>query len=792
MYEDYRIKRITVNSFRGISYESSIDFGNITILCGENGTGKSSFVNAFEYLFSKELDFLKRDTIEKEESIIHNGNTKEDIGINVCFENGKTLEYGKKPKDPEIKEIINNDYVKSASFILNRRNLLKFVEGNRSDRYNAVMDLCGFNKLKRYQSTFSSTFKDINKEFENKLNEYDDRLGKLSQIIVKNYDAKYEESIFELNKIIERNGLDLIDDDTNISEYLVKLHIDSDDYLSRAKREFDLIFDEINKDDLDLELKDLLSEYDNVVYDNFKSTNELIALLDKSYDYIETNTPEKCPVCDSDMDENILGTINNKRNLLKEKDKQFSHWKHEFNKYLSKLNVFIRDLEDLDANILKLKSKDSNNELNISFNNERLILGNLYSDLNDLINTGEKINVNESLFREIHEKVTLFKEKLYKYFEENNDNSDLFIINNALVELSKIKDLEVQISNLDSRRLVAKKALDTFTKSKEEFINGIINDIKDDIKIFYNHIHKGDAITSPDIRLTGANHLEVFLDSFGKSVDPRSFASEGHLDSLGLCIFLAFNKKFNPIPLIILDDVVATVDMGHKEKIARLLIEELDDYQIFITTHSKLWAEQLRRLANIKQGRQPKNYEIISWNKKEGPILAIPIDSEEKIDKYLNPDHYDLNAAGNTARRYLEYILKQICRANKLEIPYEDKPQCEDFYNKASSHINKTAKTTSFEGYYKDLWEELRKTKFMANILSHDNIDFDEISYNEVRDFCNAVINLRKEVTCKYHQNNYIVFDKSRKSMTCSKDDCKFIIDMNTFKFENDENENNK
>ena len=786
MYKDYRIDKITVNSFRGISYESSINFKDVTILCGENGTGKSSFVNAFEYLFSNELDFLKRDTIEKEESIIHNGNTKEDIGIKLCFENGKTLEYGKKPKDPDLKELVSNDYIKNASFILNRRNLLKFVEGNRSDRYIAVMDLCGFNKLKRYQSTFSSTFKDIDKEFEKKLNEYDDRLGKFSQIIVDNPDAKYEESISELNKIIKRNDLELIDDDTDISEYLVNLHLDADDYLSSTKREFDLIFDEMNKDDLDLELKKLLSEYDNVVYDNFKSTNDLIALLDKSYDYIESNNLEKCPVCNSDIDDNLLDIINKNRKILKEKDNEFSQWKHGFNKYLSNLKIFIQDLEDLDGNILKLKSKDSGNELlNIGFNKERLILGNLYSDLNDLINTGEKINVNESLFNDINEKIILLKGNLEKYYEENNDNSDLFIINNALLELSKIKDLEVQISNLDSKRLVAEKALNTFTKSKEEFITGIINEIKEDIKVFYDYIHKDDAITSPDIKLTGVNHLEVFLDSFGKSVDPRSFASEGHLDSLGLCIFLAFNKKFSKIPLIILDDVIATVDMGHKEKIARLLIEELDDYQIFITTHSKLWAEQLKRLTNIS-GRKAKSYEIISWNKREGPILAKPIDSEKRIEQYLNPDYYDLNAAGNTARRYLEYILKQICRANKLEIPYEDKPQCESFYSKAYSHIKKATKGTSFEKYYMDIWNELEKTKFMANVLSHDNINFDEISYIEVKDFCDAVINLRKEVTCDNH-DFYIVFDKSLKSITCSNSKCDLLIDMKTFKFEDDE-----
>ena len=33
-----------------------------------------------------------------------------------------------------------------------------------------------------------------------------------------------------------------------------------------------------------------------------------------------------------------------------------------------------------------------------------------------------------------------------------------------------IKDLEAEISNLELKRLVAKKALDTYTKSKEDFI----------------------------------------------------------------------------------------------------------------------------------------------------------------------------------------------------------------------------------------------------------------------------------------------------------------------------------
>ena len=98
MYEDYKIDNITVSFFRGISYESTIDFKDITILCGENGTGKSSFVNAFEYAFSKNLDFLRRDTIDKESSVVHSGNTKEDIVIEIFFANENPLNMGKRPK----------------------------------------------------------------------------------------------------------------------------------------------------------------------------------------------------------------------------------------------------------------------------------------------------------------------------------------------------------------------------------------------------------------------------------------------------------------------------------------------------------------------------------------------------------------------------------------------------------------------------------------------------------------------------------------------------------------------
>ena len=65
----------------------------------------------------------------------------------------------------------------------------------------------------------------------------------------------------------------------------------------------------------------------------------------------------------------------------------------------------------------------------------------------------------------------------------------------------------------------------------------------------------------------------------------------------------------------------------------------------------------------------------------------------------------------------------------------------------------------------------------MANVLSHDNLNFDEVSYSEVKNFCDAVINLRKAVTCK-KDGYFMIFDKKEKRLKCSGGRCSESLDM--------------
>lgn len=92
------VSSLSVKYFKGVADEQTIEFtknNKIVVLLGENGTGKSSFVNALEYLFRKKLDILKPSTVDKK-SFIHKGHSDDDweIQLNLGHENIKLNDSG--------------------------------------------------------------------------------------------------------------------------------------------------------------------------------------------------------------------------------------------------------------------------------------------------------------------------------------------------------------------------------------------------------------------------------------------------------------------------------------------------------------------------------------------------------------------------------------------------------------------------------------------------------------------------------------------------------------------------
>ena len=710
-----KAKNLTVKSFRGINDEISLDLEDFTIISGENGMGKSSFVNSLEYLFVKKLGFLARSTIKKT-AYVNENSKKGDVSIELDFEDDEfiRLKGTRKSHSPAFDSILENSYVKNASFIIDRERLLKFIDGTSGNRYKAVMDLLGIKKLDQIQSILSPAIKELNNELSIKVASYERDLNTLEDLInsknsasqsimqmkefndsflkdieeskkqnaedieklskLKNqFDDECKKFVDDINNDLSMKNLELIDNDTDIEGYKRKLYSSSIFSVDNKIDDFNKAYNNLNVN-LKSDLDEVLREYENVASDNLKSSKYLVKTLETSMDYIKLTNSDTCPICNNSIDaENIVNEITQKISQINSSNDAFKIWQKNLKKFLKVLADEIKHYERLNLIVDEINELTKDNIVPVDLE--------MLSDLQDYLKQFSEFKKQPSdfnifNFNELYDNVNEVKDKV-ELASSNPEKDEYIKIIDKLTELNIFKESNIDVTSLDnqikqreieiqkktqeiSRRElestnlerqifqyeediqkiedelenfddslqkieerveIAEKTFEIFTETKEEYIDNMLSDIRDDIRYFYDYIHQDDQIMSPDMVVSGAKKIDVTLDSFGDDVDSRSFASEGHLDTLGLCIFLAFNKHFNSLSLMVLDDVLSTVDMTHKERIAKLLMEEFEDYQFIITAHNKNWVDLLENICD-ESGRNNIVYEIDDWSLEEGPVIS--------------------------------------------------------------------------------------------------------------------------------------------------------------------------
>ncbi len=346
--------------------------------------------------------------------------------------------------------------------------------------------------------------------------------------------------------------------------------------------------------------------------------------------------------------------------------------------------------------------------------------------------------------------------------------------------ISEVTKAKKSLKAEEKHRSLGKKVYQTFSKVKKTKINEIYESITGNVNTFYSTLHPKDAHKNIELNITSGRRAsaELKMESFGSKEDPRAFASEGHLDSLGLCIFLAFAKRFNgPCNFIVLDDVVTTIDAQHRGRICKLLFEHFKDYQLLITTHDAVWYEQLcahQRAFGISGAF--KNMEIVRWTLETGPIIEPYKTRWDRIEARIKSG--DKSGAANEARRYLEWVLRKVCEAMMARIILKaGRYTVSDLLAPAKLRVKDLVKDAEFKEKVLEGFQELEATVIMGNLLSHDNPEAENTSMAEVERFCEAVHELNNTFTCpgcgtfyKYYQD--------LKRIRCSNSRCKKQIEI--------------
>jgi hypothetical protein len=136
---------------------------------------------------------------------------------------------------------------------------------------------------------------------------------------------------------------------------------------------------------------------------------------------------------------------------------------------------------------------------------------------------------------------------------------------------------------------------------------------------------------------------------------------------MGVCLYLALMKRLfgDRFTFALLDDVVMSVDAGHRYNFCKLLKTEFPDTQFIITTHDRLWAEQMKSAGLVTRRT---SLAFHSWTIDTGPLVESNLDIWDDIAASLAKGKVEVAAAG--LRHHLEYVSRHLADELGAPVPF--------------------------------------------------------------------------------------------------------------------------
>jgi hypothetical protein len=223
-----------------------------------------------------------------------------------------------------------------------------------------------------------------------------------------------------------------------------------------------------------------------------------------------------------------------------------------------------------------------------------------------------------------------------------------------------------QVAELTAKR--SEKLVELFQAARDTVLGELFESIQERFEALYQNIHHTDEDDfKAKLEHVGAGiTLEVDFHGLGTH-PPQALHSEGHQDSMGLCLFLALSEKLTAdiFDFIILDDVVMSVDAEHRRELCKLLKTQFPDKQFIITTHDKTWATQLK-FQGVVNSRGL--IELFDWKLDTGPRSNLEADLWNKIAEDLKI--HDVPSAAARLRRSSEQFYSQVCYQLQALVPF--------------------------------------------------------------------------------------------------------------------------
>ncbi|WP_374652291.1 AAA family ATPase [Dongia sp.] len=692
-----RVEKIQIQEFRGIR-DLTLDLkaSNFAV-CGPNGTGKSGVVDAIEFALTGSISRLAgRGTggisIKDHGPHVDSRNRPDKAKVILTasipsLKKAATIE--RSVKDPSTPTITPNDadVLKALrelehhpEFVLSRRELIRYILSTPGDRAKEVQTLLRLDQVEDVRTSLqkisNASGKEVNPLKREKTLASDQLLGALDIPQISGEKllgaANAWRAILDLPPLTELTSATSLKDGMTTAAAELSRQVPKAQAIADLKKLQDA-FTKLESTETNDQIKIILEQLNALNADPAISSGVTREQLLTTA--IELFDGKVCPVCDTVWTpDEFRRIVDAKLTHLEEISKKRAAVEELLEPIIGRLEEITEALKVAASYGKSLKPPIDTKILGAYFTQVRDWAKRLadFLPISSSISTIGAFTVVPAEVRSLISDIDAAIKVLPEPTQQDAAREYLTI---SQERLEAYRSVSLRLKQAEERAELSRRIFDAYAKVSTTVLDGIYKEVERDFSDLYRFINEEDegdfrAQLTPSIGKLGFD-----VDFYGRGYfPPGAYHSEGHQDSMGLCLYLALMKHLlgAGFTFAVLDDVLMSVDSGHRREVCRLLKEKFPETQFIFTTHDHIWLRHMKTAGLITSSSAAH---FRKWTVDQGPTEWDQLDLWQEIDNDLAKN--DVRAAAALLRHYLEYISAEACHRLRAQVEFRGDAQFE-------------------------------------------------------------------------------------------------------------------
>lgn len=640
------LKRLIIGHLRGSVIPFTLPFEKgkkLTVIYGENATGKTTICDAFEFLAHGRVGSLEDRGLGKTNRYWHSlGKSASDVA--VTLETGDSACTAKVNKGEVVAVPVG---ARPRVEVLRRGHILRLVDARPADRYTEIGRFIDVSGLETSEATPRDLIRNLNsnrdtavaivQQNEEAIRQFWESAGKPGKDSIKWAEQESARDVSALQ--VEQQALGKL-------RAAYQRVADYPEGIATASKALDAAR---------ASAAAAATRLQAVLANAAEGVGELVGILEAAKPYLQKHPhPAHCPLCESaekvaglrERVESRIGQFASVQKAMREKEAT----DQAVQAAESKLADLKGDLAR-DSQAFEVAKAAHQWQQNVPLPKQSC--PNDFTSLAEWINSASQLSAewqkSEAALQSQNQFVNTLKQALKTY--------------KANVQAQK--ELDRLIPHLD-------RALEIVEDERRKFTDGVLQAIAAKVGGLYEAVHPGEGLNKISLELDPKRRASLDIGaSFGgqSGTPPQAYFSQSHLDTLGICIFLALAAlDKSEETTLVLDDVLASVDEPHVDRLIEMLYSEAIKFRhCVITTHYRPWKEKLRW--GWLQNGQCHFVELTKWTAANGLQFVRSIPDVERLRHLLAETPPDPQLVCSKAGVILEAALDFLTLLYECRVP---------------------------------------------------------------------------------------------------------------------------